>query len=128
MVKLASETSANGRMKLKFESFASICRFTGHTDVADIELDYAPGRDRRLIDSKKLEEYLASFRIKRIAMEMIPVEILKFCIESCLKEPPPTRYAVPDDIALRYELASGGDKDWGMTVNVRFDREIIYSC
>jgi len=125
MVKLVSETSANGRVRLEFESLASICRFTGHQDVADLGLDYAPGRDHRLIDSKKLEEYLGSFRIKRIAMEMIPVEILKFCIESCLKEPPPTRYAVPDDIALRYELTSGGGKDWGMTVNVRFDREIV---
>lgn len=125
MVKLASETSANGRVKLKFERFTSICRFTGHADVADLGLDYAPGRDHRLIDSKKLEEYLGSFGIKRIAMEMIPVEILKFCIESCLKMPPPTRYAVPDDITIRYELTRGGGKDWGMTVNVRFDREIV---
>jgi NADPH-dependent 7-cyano-7-deazaguanine reductase QueF len=125
MVKLVSEKSANGRVRLEFEAFASICRFTGHPDVANLGLDYAPGRDHRLIDSKKLEEYLGSFRIKRIAMEMIPVEILKFCIESCLKEPPPTRYAVPDDITLRYEFTSGGGKDWGMTVNVRFDRKIV---
>jgi len=125
MVRLVSEKSANGRVTLEFEAFASICQFSGHPDVANLELDYAPGRDRRLIDSKKLEEYLNTFRIKRIAMEMIPVEILKFCIESCLKEPPPTRCAVPDDIILRYELASGGDKDWGTTVNLRFDRKII---
>jgi len=58
-------------------------------------------------------------------MEMILVEILKSCIESCLKEPPPTRYAVPDDIALRYELTSGEGKERGMIVNVRFDREIV---
>jgi hypothetical protein len=93
--------------------------------VANLELDYAPGQDRRLIDAKKLEEYLGTSRIKHVAMEMIPVEILKFCIISCLKEPPRTRYAVPDDITLRYELASGGGKDWGMTVNLRFDRKIV---
>ena len=125
MVKLVSEKSANGGVRLEFEAFESICRFTGHPDVANLKLDYAPGRDHRLIDSKKLEEYLGSFRVRRIAMEMIPVEILKFCIEPCLKEPPPTRYAVPDDITLRYELTGGGSKDWGMTVNLRFDRKIV---
>ncbi len=125
MVKLVSEKSANSRARLEFEGFESICRFTGHPDVANLKLDYAPGRDHRLIDSKKLEEYLGSFRVKRIAMEIVPVEILKYCIESCLKEPSPTRYAVPDDITLRYELTSSGSKDWGMTVNLRFDRKIV---
>ncbi len=113
----------SGRVFLKFEGCSSICRFTGQTDVGDIELDYVPGRGQVRIDSEKLQGYLSSLKTRRIAMEMIPIEILKFCIEECLEKPPPMgrRYAAPDEIAVRYSLSLG--KDWGMTTRVTFNRE-----
>jgi NADPH-dependent 7-cyano-7-deazaguanine reductase QueF len=93
MLDLVREESVNDRIHLKFAGFSSICRYDKQKDTGTIEVTYCPGPGRRLVDSKKLLQYLNSFEKREIAMESIPIEILKFCIEECLKQQPPTRYA-----------------------------------
>jgi hypothetical protein len=122
-VKLVSEQSSNGRTSLRFVEVSSICPFNFGPDSGTVEIDYAPGRDQRQIHSDGLETYLTSLQgvPKGIAMEIIPVEVLKFCIQDCLSQGG-SRNAAPDWISVRY--VSGTGKTWGMKANVRFEREV----
>jgi len=123
MSKLLKQESVNDNIHLKFGGFSSICRYDKQRDTGTIELTYVPGPGKRLIDSKKLIQYLNSFEKREIAMENIPIEILKFCIEQCLSQRPPTRYASPDEIEVT-AIFGGEGKDWGMTPSVKFSRRI----
>jgi len=111
-----------GRIQLKFEEFESICPFTKQSDKGNIELSYTPGQ--RQIDESKLQNYLASFKNKQVPMEVVPIEVLKYCIEDCVNQIPWTREAAPEEMEVKADFPHGGKKGWGMTVSLKFNREI----
>lgn len=123
MLDLVREESTDNRIYLKFAGFSSICRFNKEADTGTIEIFYNPGPGRRLVNSKRLLQYLSSFEKREIAMESIPIEILRFCIDECLRQRPATRYASPDEIEVKVSFEGEG-KDWGMIPSVKFSRKI----
>jgi hypothetical protein len=124
MVELVAQEQIDNKTILRFKDFRSICPFTNVADVATVELDYVMRQGQMPIASERLQAYLASFGSTEIAMEMIPVDILKFCIDESLRERPPTgwKHAAPDEVTIRYKLSEG--KGWGMTASVSFSREV----
>jgi NADPH-dependent 7-cyano-7-deazaguanine reductase QueF len=129
MVKLVVEESIEDKIRLKFEGFTSICPFTGSEDRTDFELSYTPGRffngSPVKIDLKRFQEKVASFEKTRIAMEVIPIEILKTCVEECVNQRK-GRYAAPEEAeitSVSFEPSKG--KDWGIRVSLKFEREVL---
>jgi len=66
-------------------------------DVATVELHYAMRQGQALIDPDHIQTYFASFGNAKIAMEMIPIEIFKFC------RLPSVALDVPIDKCMRYD-------------------------
>jgi len=124
MVRLAGQEHANNATTLKFKDFRSICPFTDVVDVATVELHYVMKQGHAPIDPDHLPTYLASFENTKIAMEMIPIEILKFCVSDGLRKRPSSgwKYAAPDEVSVSYDLSEG--KTWSLAVSVSFSRDI----
>ena len=127
MVKLFKEESAGGWIHLKFRDLISICEFRPDEDLTDFEVSYKPSQIK--IDAKQLETYLASAKMK-IAMEMIPLEILKYCIRYCLLKGRSMgirlRDAAPEEVEINSASGSatpGKGKEWGMKISLKFKRE-----
>ena len=126
MVKLVDEKPVGKRIHLKFEDLISICPFRGDEDRTDFELSYTLGQVR--IDAKRLEARLASEK-RNIPMEMIPVEILNYCIQYCLHKGQGTgmlKDAAPEEVEIISTSGSatpGKGKEWGMKVSLKFKRE-----
>ena len=125
MLKLVEQKLPSGRIQLKsIESFVSTCHVTRGKDETNFELSYVPGRVT--IDVKKLEADLTSFEkeaIERgIPMEVIPIEVLKRCIEHCVNQRA-GRYAAPEELEI-HSTSKGKAKDWQLNVNLKFEREI----
>ena len=76
----------------------------------------------------KLEERLSALEGKKIAMEVVPLEILKASIEECLSQRA-GKYAAPEEVeilGLAFEPSNvHRRKDWGIRSKIRFRREII---
>jgi len=129
MVKLVAQESVNGRIRMKFEGLFSICPFTGRKDQTNFELSYIPGRSFSgtpvRIDPENLQSAVASFENKKVSMEVIPIEILKSCVEGCVSQRQ-GRYAAPDEVeitSLSFEPGEG--KDWGIEASLRFERKVL---
>jgi len=90
MVELVRNEQIGDKTTLIFKGFKSICPFTHTPDVAAIELDYSMKKGQRQIDVERLRTYLDSFGNNEIAMEMIPLEILKFFVNESLGKRPAT--------------------------------------
>jgi len=130
MVRLVEEKAVDERIHLKFKGLVSICPFTKGEDRTDLGLSYIPGRsfDRSpvRVDAKKLEADLASLERKEIPMEVIPIEVLKLCIEHCVDRKL-GRHAAPEEVEINSisgPATLGKGKGWGMKVDLRFDREV----
>nr|MDO8133746.1 hypothetical protein [Candidatus Njordarchaeum guaymaensis] len=124
MVRLTGQEHTDNRTTLKFKDFKSICPFTDAVDIATVELDYTMRQGQTPVDPDALQAYLASFKNTKIAMEMIPIEILRFCVNASLRKRPPTgwKHAAPDEVSVRYDLSEG--KTWSLTASVNFSRDV----
>jgi len=126
MVRLVEEKTVDERIHLKFKGLVSICPFTKGEDRTDLGLSYIPGcsfdRSPVRVDAKKLEADLASLERKEIPMEVIPIEVLKLCIEHCVDRKL-GRHAAPGEVEIN-SISEGKGKDWEMKVDLRFDREV----
>ena len=124
MVELVRNEQIGDKTALIFKGLKSICPFTHTPDVATVELDCTMRKGQTQIDTGRLLTYLDSFGNTEIAMEMIPLEIIKFCVNESMGKRPATgwKYAAPDAVSVKYKLFEG--KTWGMTASVDFSREV----
>jgi 7-cyano-7-deazaguanine reductase len=71
----------NYRIHFETDDFKSLCRVTGQTDFARIDIDYVP--DRLCVESKSLKFYLASYRNERAFNEAATNRILDDFVKAC---------------------------------------------
>jgi len=136
VVRVFEQESSDGRVHLRIEGFVSTCPFSKvkEKDRIDLELTYTPGHSfdgsSVRIDPPKLERDLASYEEKEgkegIPMEVIPIEILKRCVEPCVSQRR-GRNAGPEEVEIRSASASlepNKGKDWGIVTIVGYKRQV----
>jgi len=128
MVKVVAEELVNGRVRLKFVGLSSICPFTGREDRTDFELSYAPGQSFHgspaVTDPKRLHERLASLESRKMVMEVVPMEILKSCIEDCASQHKGRRAAPEEAEISSLSFEPGKGKDWAIRASLKFQRKV----
>lgn len=108
-------------MKIK-KNIRTRCPHTFKEDRTNIEMIYTPGKYE--IDEEELVKYIQeNIEGEEITMEMIPLKILEFCIESTSMRKPPSRYASPREVRLK-SFSYGKGKSWSMEIEVIFKRRI----
>ena len=129
---MIEEESVDGKVHLKLEGFVSTCPFSRDRgkDHTDLQLVYTPGRSFDgspvKIDTRKLERHLASTEGRAIPMEVVPVEVLKHCIEACVGQRL-GRNAAPEEVEIRSVSASlepVKGKDWGIATTIELRKQV----
>jgi len=136
VVRVFEQESSDGRVHLRIEGFVSTCPFSKvkEKDRTDLELTYTPGHSfdgsSVRIDPTKLERDLASYEEKEgkegIPMEVIPIEILKRCVEPCVSQRR-GRNAGPEEVEIRSASASlepNKGKDWGIATTIGYKKQV----
>jgi len=83
---------------IRFESadFTSLCPITGQGDLAQVAIEYQPGK--RCLETKSLKFYLASYRNERAFNEQVTNRILDDLVRACQ----------PRTMIVKAEFASRG--------------------
>lgn len=136
MVRVHEEELADAKVHLRIEGFVSTCPFSkeDEKDRTDLEMTYTPGHSfdgsSVRIDPTKLERDLASYEGKEgkegIPMEVIPIEILKRCVEPCVSQRR-GRNAGPEEIEIKSASASlepNKGKDWGIAITIDYKKQV----
>jgi hypothetical protein len=132
MVRVYEEKSTDMKVHLRIECFVSTCPFSkeNEKDRTDLEAIYTPGHSfdesRVRIDATKLEGDLALSERKEIAMEVVPIEVLKRCVEACVSQRR-GRNAGPEEIEIKSASVSVEPitgKDWGIVTTIRYKKEV----
>lgn len=88
----------------------------------DLEITYIPGAYE--IGEEGLKRYIETcVERKEVAMEMVPLKILSYCVESTSTRKPGRRNASPIDLQI-LSTSRGKGKKWAITVNLKFNRKI----
>jgi hypothetical protein len=112
------------KIRFKVWNLITLCphRKRDREDHTELEIAYTPGAYE--ISEEELKKYIENkIESKEIAMEMIPLKILSYCVESKALQKPGRRDATPEDMQI-VSTSRGKAKKWAMTVNVKFNREI----
>ena len=117
------------KIRFKVWDINTICPHRKYDREDHTELEIVYMRDVYEISEVELEEYIENnIEGKEIAMEMIPLEILSYCVENTAMRKPGRRYAAPKEVQI-ISISKGMEaKKWAMTVNVKFNREILGSA
>lgn len=114
----------DGKIRFKVWNLITLCphRIRDREDSTQLEIAYTPGAYE--ISEEELEKHIENkIESKDIAMEMIPLKILCYCVESTAMRKPGKRDAAPKEMQI-VSTSRGKAKKWAMTVNVKFNREI----
>jgi hypothetical protein len=118
----------NSKTIINLSNLITLCphRKYDKEDVTDLELVYQQSIHRYRIDKSGLEIFIEKkIEDKEIPMEMIPIRILKYCIESTAGRFS-SRYASPEWVEISSHSASkSGAKKFKMNVKIKFSREVI---
>lgn len=132
MVRVHEEEWADAKVHLKIEGFVSTCPFSkeNEKDRTDLEITYKPGHSFDespvRIEATKLEHDLALFERKEIPMEVIPIEVLKRCVELCVSQRR-GRNTGPEEIEIRsasVSLEPIKGKDWGIATTIDYKKQV----
>jgi len=132
MVRVYEEESADMKVHLRIEGFVSTCPFSkeNENDRTDLEVICTPGHSFDespvRIDATKLERDLALSERKEIAMEVVPIEVLKCCVEACVSQRR-GRNAGPEEIEIKsasVSLEPIKGKDWGIATTIGYTKEV----
>ena len=132
MVRVHEEELANAKVHLRIEGFVSTCPFSkeNEKDRTDLEIIYTPGHSFDespvRIDATKLERDLALSERKEISMEVIPIEVLKRCVEVCVSQRR-GRNAGPEEIEISsasVSLEPTKGKDWGIATTIGYKKQV----
>jgi len=112
----------NDKIRFKVQNLITLCphRKRDREDYTELEIAYTPGAYE--IDEKELEKYIENeIESKDIAMEIIPLKILSYCVESTAMRKPGNINAAPKEMQIT--STSRGKAKKAMTINVKFNRE-----
>ena len=108
--------------KIIKRSIQKICPFEGSKDHTDIEIVYVPGSYN--ISEDAVEKFIETeIEEKKIAIELIPLKILKFLVKTSLKQGG-GRHAAPAMVNIS-SFSKGKTKGWSMNINLNFSRKVI---
>lgn len=113
------------KTRFRITDITTICphRKKDREDHTKLELVYAPGVYE--ISEVGLKEYIESnINGGEIAMEMVPLKILSYCVENTAMRKPGNRYASPKEVQIVSTSRGKKAKRWLMAVDLKFKREI----
>ena len=110
---------------IKIEGLRTLCphRRQNKEDYTNLEINYVPGYYE--VDKAALERFIKTeIENREMAMELIPIKILWFLIESTAMRKPGRKDAAPEMIHIS-STSSGKIKKWKMSINLKVNRKIV---